>query len=176
MNMYIALFRGINVGGKNILPMQDLVGHLQYLGFDNIATYIQSGNVVFQSKQKDKYKIIDGIQSKIVQHHSFKPEIILLHKNELERAATLNPFNSSEGKTLHFYFMNRVPEKPDLEKLTLLKTDSEEYQLLENIFYLYAPEGIGRSKLAAHIEKCMGVPTTARNLNTVKRLLQMSNS
>lgn len=170
MNTYIALFRGINVGGKNILPMKSLVNILEDMGCENVKTYIQSGNVVFQIKQGKPNKIVEKIRLKILKNYSFKPKVLLLDLADLHDAIDNNPFETKDGKALHFFFLASHPESPDLEQLFAIKSDSEEFKLIRNIFYLYAPDGIGRSKLAAKVEQSMGVPVTARNWNTVSKL------
>ena len=174
MKTYIALLRGINVGGRNILPMKDLVGTLEGMGFEKIKTYIQSGNVVFQSKKKPSIKIAGKISSKILESHGFEPKVLLLEIAELQDAIKNNPFETKDGKALHFFFLDSFPKDPDLERLMAVKSKSEEFNLNKNIFYLYAPDGSGRSKLAAKVEQSMGVPVTARNLNTVIKLMAMA--
>ncbi len=173
MSTYVALFRGINVGGKNILPMKDLVGILEGLGCEKVKTYIQSGNAVFQLKGNITKKIAEEISSKILKSHGFKPKVLLVEVRELEDAINNNPFKSMEGKSLHFFFLASPPAKPNLDELANVKSISEEFKLDKNIFYLYAPEGIGRSKLAARVEQALGVPVTARNWNTVSNLIAM---
>jgi uncharacterized protein (DUF1697 family) len=173
VNTYIALFRGINVGGRNILPMKDLVVVLEGMGCRNVKTYIQSGNVVFQNKKSQSDKIARDISSEISKHHNFEPKVLLLKETELQQAVDNNPFDTKEGKALHFFFLDSYPKDAQLERLHEIKSKSEEFELNKNIFYLYAPDGIGRSKLAAKVEQCLGVPTTARNWNTVSKLLSM---
>ncbi len=175
MKTYIALFRGINVGGKNILPMKELKIIFESIGCINIRTYIQSGNVVFQTRTDKKEKLAVDISKKIFEMHSIEPEVVLLDSAEMHAAVKMNPFDTSNGKLIHFYFLKSIPESPDLEQLSAVKSGSEEFKLVGNIFYLYAPDGIGRSKLAAKVEKCLGVPATARNLNTVAQLLAIVN-
>ena len=174
MNTYIALFRGINVGGKNLLPMKELVAILEDIGHKNIRTYIQSGNVVFQNKKKlaakDAAKIGKAVQDK----KGFEPKILFLSTEQLQDAISKNPFSIDDGKALHFFFLGLQPKQPDMEKLNALKGKSEKFKLLKNIFYLYAPDGIARSKLAAGVEKTLGVPVTARNWNTVSKLAEMT--
>jgi uncharacterized protein (DUF1697 family) len=99
--------------------------------------------------------------------------VLLLKVSELEDAIENNPFKTLEGKTLHFFFLESTPVKPDIDGLSNIKTNSEEFNLNKNIFYLYAPDGIGRSKLAAKVEHALGVPVTARNWNTVSKLIAM---
>ena len=168
MKTYIVLLRGINVGGRNILPMKELVALLEGGGFNNIKTYIQSGNIVLQSKKKPGAAIGKLIEEKF----GFRPAILVLEESELISAIENNPFDNAKGNTVHFSFCGETPVLK-LEKLDALAIESEQYQLIGKVFYLYAPDGIGRSKLAANIESCLGVPTTARNLNTVNKLKQM---
>jgi uncharacterized protein (DUF1697 family) len=174
MEIYIALFRGINVGGNRILPMKVLKKLLEKIGCDSIRTYIQSGNVVFRTDIKQRAELSREISAAIQHRFGFAPKVLLLGQNELQKVLDDNPFKTTEGKTLHFYFLDATPENPDLDHLKALKSPSEEFTLKKNIFYLYAPDGIGRSKLAAKVEQVLGVAATARNWNTVRKLLEMT--
>jgi uncharacterized protein (DUF1697 family) len=174
MNIYIALFRGINVGGNNLLPMTELAGILERAGCTSVRTYIQSGNAVFSTRKRDPKKIADEIGAKILEVRGFRPKVMLLGLPELEQAIKNNPFKAAEGKALHFFFLESVPKKPDLAALTALEVESERFALEGTVFYLYTPEGFGRSKLAAKVERCLGVAGTARNWNTVARLMTMA--
>lgn len=168
---YIALLRGINVGGRNSLPMKELITILEALGLENIQTYIQSGNVVFTGKkQKD---LTTKITTAIEKAKGFAPHVLLLSENELKKAVSNNPFDTSDGKALHFSFLDRAPSNPDIESLAAVQTKNESFLLEGKVFYLHAPDGIGRSKLASKVEKAMGVPVTARNWNTIDQLLTM---
>lgn len=175
MNTYIVLFRGINVGGKNILPMKELKNTLETIGFMGVRTYIQSGNVILESDQNNAKAIASEIAGAVMSAYRFKPNVIVLTAAELQNSVKRNPFSTSDGKALHFYFLESPPKEPNLEMLMKLKADSEKYEITDNVFYLFAPDGIGRSKLAANVEKCLGVPVTARNWNTVNKLLSMIN-
>ena len=168
MNTYVVLLRGINVGGNNILPMKELVAILEGGGFLNVKTYIQSGNIVLQSKKKPGAAIGKLIEDKF----GFRPEILVLEESELISSIENNPFGNEKGNTVHFSFCSDAPTLK-LDKVAELAIESEQYQLIGKVFYLFAPDGIGRSKLAAKIESCLGVPTTSRNLNTVNKLKQM---
>ena len=174
VNTYIALFRGINIGGKHLLPMKELSRILEELGCENVRTYIQSGNAVFSTRKNKTTRFADEISSKILQHYGFEPKVLLLKTADLEKAIRNNPFHTDEGKTLHLFFMESKPPKPDLKTLMDIKLDSEVFILKNNIFYLYTPEGVGRSKLASRVEHCLGVPVTARNWNTVTKLIEMA--
>jgi len=167
MKTYIILFRGINVGGKNILPMKELVEVLSGNDYQNIRTYIQSGNMVLQSQGKP-----EDIASIVLDRFGFEPEVLVLEESEFHAALENNPFSSPHGKDIHFYFCMDKPQ-PDIAKLEKYISASEEYHIKGKVFYLFAPDGIGRSKLVANIESCLRVAATGRNLNTIHKLQEM---
>jgi uncharacterized protein (DUF1697 family) len=173
MKTYIALFRGINVGGKNTLLMKELKILLENYDFQNVRTYIQSGNVVFQSRENNKQKISDKMSAAINKNYGFKPQVLVLNREELEEVIRSNPFNKGESgqKTLHAGFLESVPPDPDLPGLEKLKSGNEQFKLKNNIFYLYAPDGVGRSKLAARAEHLLGVRMTDRNWRTICKIM-----
>ncbi|HEX6983027.1 MAG TPA: DUF1697 domain-containing protein [Balneolaceae bacterium] len=171
MSTYITLLRGINVGGHNKLPMKELVGLLEDLGFHNVKTYIQTGNIVFKSG-KNAAELAESIKTEIEQNHGFAPHVLVLKLDEFKKAMASNPFAEaeSEPKTLHLYFLDAEPKNPDLESLENIKKDNERFMLKGKTFYLHTPEGVGRSKLAARAEKALGVAATARNWRTVDKI------
>jgi uncharacterized protein (DUF1697 family) len=163
----IALLRGINVLGRNRLPMKDLVRIMQANGYAKVRTYIQSGNVLFDGSARKATKLGELIENEF----GFRPGVFLLDAADLENALQKNPFHPREGKHLHFFFFDRAPESVDFALLDSVKTDTESYHLAESIFYLHAPDGIGRSRLATKLGRAfLGVSMTARNLNTMQRL------
>jgi len=172
----IALLRGINVGGKNILPMKDLQALLADLGLQQVRTYIQSGNVVFQNTEVKSSHLSVLIARAISERFGFEPSVLLLTKEELAQAIALNPFPDaiSEPKSLHLFFMASAPQNPDLSALESARKDGEEFALIDRVFYLHAPAGIGRSKLAAGVEKSLGVPVTGRNWRSVDKIMAMA--
>lgn len=174
MNTYVALLRGINVGGNNLLPVKALTAIIEGMGCDNVRTYIQSGNAVFESKRELPKGFSEAFGAAVHRGHGFKPHVLLLPAADLARAIKANPFPVADGKALHFFFLDSSPENPDLASLNELKADSEDFVLKERVFYLYTPAGLGRSKLAAKVERALGVPATARNWNTVSKLAEMA--
>lgn len=176
MKTYIALLRGINVGGKNMLPMKDLVAVLESLGLQNIKTYIQSGNVVLQTKAADTAKLANTISAAIRKSYGFAPQVLLLASSALEEAIKANPYPAAEAapNTLHVAFLAAIPPNLDLDALERIRAASERFQLAGNVLYLHAPEGIGRSKFAASMERLLGVPATSRNWRTVCKLMMMA--
>ncbi|MCA9149712.1 MAG: DUF1697 domain-containing protein [Planctomycetales bacterium] len=175
MHAWIALLRGINVNGKKIVPMATLRELFDSLGYADVRTYIQSGNVFFRSKSKSKPAndklITAGLQSTF----GFQPRVILLTAQEVQAAIENNPFAAKVQvpKLLHFYFLAATPTSPDLAALHDVATPTEEFQLIERVCYLHTPDGFGKSKLAERMERKLGVPATARNLSTVLKLAEM---
>jgi len=178
MNTYIALLRGINVGGHNRLPMKTLAAIMESLGLKNIRTYIQSGNVVFDYSGQDAFLLSQELSNAIDKQIGFSPLVIILALPEFEIAVAKNPFANqvSDPQNLHIGFLASKPEKPDLIRMESLKANSEQFHLADRVFYLFAPMGIGKSKLATQVEKLLGVPMTDRNFRTVQKLLEIANT
>tara|TARA_B110000467_G_C18270431_1_gene451983 strand:+ start:395 stop:943 length:549 start_codon:yes stop_codon:yes gene_type:complete len=181
METYIALLRGINVGGKNMLPMKILLELLSdsstHISHDssrleNIKTYLQTGNIIYQSLSSPE--LIKGTLSVLIEDNfGFKPEIIILSVAEFDLAIKNNPYQNKVGNSCLFFFCKEAPTL-DSELLNKLIATSENYQLKDKVFYLHAPDGVGKSKLVKKIEVCLGVKATARNLNTVNKIAQLS--
>src|SRR5215207_786935 len=129
MKTYIALFRGINVGGNNVLPMKELVARLESIGAQNVKTYIQSGNAVFQSQETNASLLSNKISAAIKKSHGFEPQVLLLELEEMEKAVEANQFPEaeSEPKTLHLYFLEAIPENPDFDTLASIKSNRERF-------------------------------------------------
>jgi uncharacterized protein (DUF1697 family) len=172
---YIALFRGINVGGSTTLPMKDLRVLLENLGSHDVKTYIQSGNAVFRHEAESAAGLSERIRAAIEKSHGFETKVLVLELADVEQAMASNPFPEaeSEPRSLHLCFLASVPQDPDLDTLESVRRDSERFQLVDRVFYLHAPDGIGRSRLAARVEKSLGVAATARNWRTVCKIAAM---
>lgn len=179
MQIYIAFLRGINVGGSGMLRMKDLVSLLEELGFRSIKTYIQSGNAVFRYDAGAQASFLSGrISAGIKDRFGFEPQVLVMTLEELRQAAESNPFPGvqREPKTLHVGFLETAPTDPDLEAMAHLKTTGERFVLLERTFYLHAPGGVGKSKLAAKAERLLGVPMTLRNWRTLSKVIELAES
>lgn len=175
MKTWVALLRGINVGGANRLPMAELRDDLDRIGLANVATYIQSGNVVFDSTADDAAELTEEIAAAIEKHHGFRPRVLVLSAARFREAMEANPFPEAEPepKTLHLYFLAEQPAGLDVSALEGVASPTERFQLGERVLYLHTPDGFGRSKLASRAEALLGVPATARNWRTVARLREM---
>lgn len=175
MPTWIALFRGINVVGKNLLPMAELKLNLEALSFRNVRTYIQSGNVIFESPSKPASALSKQITKMVAEKHQMSPQLMLLEPRELLAAIESNPFGraTKDPATLHFFFLAAAPLPSKIAKLNEIKTPTESFKLVGKVLYLHTPDGFARSKLAASVERRLGVAATARNYRTVDKLRSM---
>lgn len=175
MNTYIALLRAINVGGNNLIKMADLKQICGKLGFENTRTYIQSGNVAFESGEADKALLGEMLGAAIEKSHGFKPPVFMLEKVDLIAAVDAFDMVFDEEKYVYFYFLEQPVMNADLTAADALKLEGDEYKLTENVLYLHCPAGIGRSKLAVKLDRLLGVKTTARNLRSVKKIIELAS-
>ncbi len=167
MEQQVVLLRGINVGGHRKLPMKELCSILEGLGAVKVRTYIQSGNVVAEGELQSA-----EIAEMIENTKGFLPQVMVFHAADFLNIAKQVPFDEPDGKLAHIWFPTGSFTF-NQEKADSLLAEGETLSVAEKAIYLHAPDGIGRSKLAANIEKLAGVPCTARNLNTVNQLLEM---
>jgi uncharacterized protein (DUF1697 family) len=175
LKIWIALLRGVNVGGNRKLPMKELVTLMEGAGFRSVRTYIQSGNVVFASPRGTARALATQIGQLIARKFGFEPQVLVIGAAELATAVRGNPFPQGQEnhKALHVFFLSETPVKPDIDLLEKVKAGKEGFALQGGVFYLYTPESFPDSKLAARVEKALGVPATARNWRTVRQLLDM---
>ena len=175
MNTWIAFLRGINVGGNNILPMKDLRQLLEQEGFTDAKTYIQSGNCVFQSELSSPSEIQRKISAGMENKFGFRPSVFVMGRSKLLQAIAANPYpeGAEDPKSLQFYFLAGRATEPDLKSLEAIQVATERYVLTDQVLYLHAPDGIGRSKFAAQVEQKLGVTTTARNFRTVLKIAEL---
>ena len=178
MPQYVVLLRGINVGGRGKLPMTQLRGVLEEIGATDIATYIQSGNVVLHHKLTGVKALEERIAQGIEDMAGFRPQILMLNRAEFRKAAEANPFPKAEtekdGKALHLFFLKGKPKPIDKAAWEAARSNSESYCLIDRVLYLHSPKGMTGSKLAPKAERWLGVPTTARNWRTVTKLMEMT--
>lgn len=175
MTTWIVLFRGINVGGRNVIRMKELAASLEAAGLRDVNTYIQSGNVVCRSRHRSSNGIQAAVAKAVQADFDVIVKVLALSSEQLDSAVAKCPFESNDEKSIHYFFLQQQqPAAPDCESsLDELKADSEQWRLTDSVFYLHAPDGIGRSRLAAAVEKRLSATTTARNLRTVRRLVAM---
>ena len=173
MARWIALLRGINVGGHNKLPMKPLQEALTEAGFADVATYVQSGNIIF-SHSGPASALAATITGTIAARFGFQPGVKILSRAELAAASAANPFPGAEDKALHLFFLDGAPAPDHAAALDAIRAPSENWNLTGGVFYLHTPDGFGRSKLAAQAEKKLKTGATARNWRSIQALLALS--
>jgi uncharacterized protein (DUF1697 family) len=175
MPAWIALIRGINVSGKNMVPMTTLSADLTAAGASDVRTYLQSGNVVFKHAAKTAAGAESTVADVIERRHGFRPRIMCLSPAELDRAARENPFKAAEAnhKEMHLVFLAEEPAAAAVEGLARHRT-TENYAVIGQRLYLHTPGGLLSSKIAERPEKLLGVGATARNWRTVTALAEMT--
>ena len=177
-NTFVALLRGINVGGKNKIAMTELASLFSSLGLDDIRTYIQSGNVVFRSPERDAGEISATIEEAITAAFGVDPAVLLRRPMELEAIVDRHPYRTrTDLSKLHVVFLDHTPAASAAAVLDPGRSPPDEFTLHGREIYLHLPHGAGRSKLTIdYFERRLGVRATARNWNTVRKLLELAQS
>jgi uncharacterized protein (DUF1697 family) len=174
----VSMLRGVNVGGHNQIKMEALRTLYEALGFEDVRTYVQSGNVIFRARQKNSEALATKIQDAIERAFGFRPAVLVRTTEELKRAVAGNPFagrrNIEPGKLL-VTFLAAEPGPESQSVLDGLKKHPEELHLKGRELYIYFPDGAGQSKLPwSAVEKLLKVQGTARNWNSVTKLLEIA--
>ncbi len=171
MKRYIVLLRGINVSGKNKLPMADLRDLLNDLDFHNVQTYIQSGNIILDSDER-KSVVCEKIKKGIAKRFNYDVPVIARTIIEWEKAIDNYPFPLENPKIVAFAFLNKETTETNIEAKGI---DKDEYQIDKDIIYIYCPSGFARSKLSNNLfERKLKVIATTRNLRTTLKLLELA--
>ncbi|CAH1214420.1 hypothetical protein PAECIP111892_04022 [Paenibacillus auburnensis] len=174
MPTYIALLRGINVGGHKIIKMQDLKAMFESLGCGNVRTYIQSGNVVFESGEPSEEGLVPIIEKRIRETFGFEVPVILRTAEELESAIKASPFQletEEDYKRLYVSFLDQAPSAGSLEKLIPYGDGADKLQVVGKELYILYEVSVSQSPLfKVSLDKLLGVQLTARNWNTVNKL------
>ncbi len=169
--LWVVLLRGINVGGRNIVKMAPLRDALNANGFKDVATYIQSGNIVLRMSS-DAAAITDRIDAILQRDFGVSARILTLPTGTVTDALEHMPYAPEAPKHVMVYFLFGAAT-PDTDQMMALASATEEFTITDRFVYLHAPDGIGRSKLAEKMEKLLGTSATARNLATVAKLVEM---
>ena len=173
MKTYIVILRGINVSGKNILPMAELRELLSSLQFENVQTYIQSGNIVLNS-EFSKEEIVDKVKNGIASTFGYDVPVLVRTIDEWEKAIANNPYPTENHKIVSFTFLSEVPIETVVE---VNITNDDVHTVLNDMVYMYCPDGFGRTKLTNNLfEKKLKVTATSRNFRTTMKLLEMAKA
>jgi uncharacterized protein (DUF1697 family) len=181
MPRYVALLRGINVGGRNKVAMADLRRVAASLGHTEVATYIQSGNVVFTSPDSDITGLADALEQEIARSLAVRPAVVVLSRAGLARVIADNPFpQETNPRCLHVVFRRQEMTPGAIAAITTAQQSArargsrDEAIVVGRTLFLRTPDGLGRSELAAQLARSSGqADGTARNWATVTRLMAM---
>lgn len=177
MTVYVALLRGVNVGGKKIVMMGRLRETFASLGFENIKTYINSGNIVFKSSAGSPAILSKKIGEEISSDFGFEVPVFLRTSGQLVDIVSRNPFlkeRSIDDSRLHVTFLSESPSKTAVARVDSLDGGPDRFKIVGTVIYLYTPGGYGRTKLSnAVFERILGVQATTRNWRTVIVLAKM---
>lgn len=176
MAIWIVLLRGINVGGKHVVPMKRLRELLEEAGFSAVQTYIQSGNCVFGADERDAGQVAQTVAETIEGDFGFRPSVFALTLGDLDAAIAANPFPADAGKALHLMFMDGSSADADLDGLNAIAPENEAAEIRGNVLYVHTPDGFGRSVMAQKLDRFVKADKTARNLNTVLKLAEMARA
>ena len=177
MSKYVAFLRAINVGGHNLVAMADLRELFEELGFAEAKTLLQSGNVVFESRKRDSAALEQLLEKETASRLKVAAEYLVRSAEELAAIVEANPFPEeakSDPAHLHVMFLKSAPAAKNVEALRAAIVGRETIENDGKQLYMVYPDGAGRSKLtAALIDRKLGIRGTARNWNTVLKLLAM---
>jgi len=177
MPKFASLLRGINVSGQKIIPMADLRTSMGKLGFDEVQTYLQSGNIIFHAENDDPKKLASDIQNRIGDDFGHQVEVLVKHCGEINQIANSNPYLSMSNidtKFLHVTFPFQPVTQNAFDTLELPTQKGERAILSGLVVYLYCPNGYGRTKLNnRYFEKAFETPATTRNWKTVLALANL---
>jgi len=179
MSIYVAMLRGINVGGQKIVKMESLRKSFESLGFNRVRTYVQSGNVVFEASKGSSDNLSRKIREKILSDYTLSVPLIVRTSGEMRKVVSDNPFLKDGGtdhSKLHVTFLSELPAEATLRKLDALNSPPDRFHIRSREIYLYCPDGYGRTKLSnSAFEKLLSVEATTRNWKTVNALVKISS-
>ncbi len=181
MKTYIALLRGINVGGHHKMKMADLKVMLEKLNFTRVTTYIQSGNIILQGAQKDTVELSDLIKKEIKKQFGFDVPVLILTVENLISIYENNPFleqlnkQELEDNKMFFTLLSSKPDALGIEEINTNFQGEEQFLITDKVVYLYATNGCRKTKLTNNFfEKKLKSAATTRNLKTIIKLLELS--
>jgi uncharacterized protein (DUF1697 family) len=177
---YVALLRGINVGGHKLIKMDQLRKAFEGLGFADVATYVQSGNVVFKAPQKASDDLSKKIEEMLLRRFIMSVPVIVRTAEEIDEVLKNNPFlkeNGIDASKLHVTFLSHTPQKTAIKGLDAIAAGPDRFRCSGQEIYLHCPNGFAGTKLSiTAFEKVLSVGATTRNWNTVNKLYQMARA
>jgi len=178
MPVYISLLRGINIGAHKRMKMEKLRASCQALRFEQIASYIQSGNLVFNAGKLSPDAVSKKIERQIEADFGFHADVITRTADELKKIIRTNPLLKEPGvdaSKLHVVFLSRTPSAESIHKLESVTLAPDRVRVSRKEIYFYFPNGVSGSSLWKHnLDRVIGVTGTMRNWNTVNNLTEMA--
>ena len=173
----VALLRGINVGGKNKLPMKDLAAMFVDAGCQDVRTYIQSGNVVYRAGPSAAEDIPTRISASIIDGFGYRVPVVTRTALELHGIVEASPFPDAEANKLLVLFLADLPDRPLVEALDPNRSPGDEFAVVGREVFLHCPNGFARSKLTnSYFDSRLSTTSTGRNWRTVNKLLELATS
>lgn len=173
MPSYVALLRAINLGARNKIAMADLRELFQAIGAEDVATYVQSGNVVFRSTSRSAEQLERAIEKRIKTDLGLDVTVLVRTKAQLEKLVAGNPFD--DPNAVHVTFLAEKPAASRVKNLDPERSPGDEFRIARQEVYLRCPNGYGPSKLSnAYFEEQLGVAATTRNWRTVTKLAELA--
>lgn len=177
MITYIALLRGINVSGQKIIKMTELKTMFESMQFGHVRTYIQSGNVIFETDETDTGKLVRAIEAEITRTFGFDVVVVMRTADELEAVIERNPFAAaidSEDGRVYVSFLSAEPTSAAIDHLLTYTCEADEYRAIGREVYILSRKGYGKSLFSNNfLEKKLGVSATTRNWESVNKLADM---
>ena len=173
----IALLRGINVGGKNRLPMKDLAALFVDAGCDDVRTYIQSGNVLFRTEPTAGEDIASIISASLLSRFGYRVPVITRTAREFQESVRANPFveAGAAADKLHVIFLAELPDGARVAALDPNRSPADEFAVRGREVYLHCPHGLARTKLTnSYFDSRLATTGTTRNWRTVLKLLELA--
>lgn len=176
VTVHILLFRG--VGGDTKLPTGPLRAALADAGFENVTTYIASGNAVLRSRL-GAAKVVTSVAAICEKEFAFTKAIYAIPLDDWEKQViAANPFpdKTEKGNVFHAAWLESIPSPERIAALKALAVDGDQFEVVGNVAYIYTPAGVSNSRLGARFDKGIGVPNTARNWNTVLKMRELARA
>ncbi len=172
MNKYVAFLRAINVGGTTIMKMTDLRRMFESFGLENVQTYIQSGNVLFESEERDVSVLEQQIERQLEKASGKKIQLFVRTMRQVVSIVKACPFDPKEGEVVHVVILDKKPSKKSVDALMAFRSEADDFSVKGREAYNLR-RNREKSIFSNHsMEQVLGVPGTTRNLTTIKKLVE----
>ena len=170
MSRFVAFLRAINVGGHKIIKMDDLKKIFQSFGLENVQSFIQSGNIIFESQETNTNSLEKKLENQLEQALGYKVELFLRTVKEVADLANKSPFKPKEGETVHIVFLNEKPDKTMKQALMAFRSEADDFVLKGREVYNLRRDRNKSIFSNMFMEKTLRVPATSRNLTTIQKI------